>query len=419
MIDWTSVGVKPHPEAEEAVIGAILIEADKIMPECVAILDENDFLISEYRTLYRTMNAYFADGKPIDLVTMCAQHGDDYKLIMANAIQAVPVVSMWKQYAQIMIDTAKRYWAYQRVATLVESLSSGESVQDCQMLASEICESLSEAHHDSTMSAKEGFLKFYSSLQRPEEYIRTGFEKLDKYTYFCPGDFVVIGARPSKGKTALTLQMALHMSKSHRVVYFSLETRHNNLFGRMAANLSGIELSKIKMRTGFDFTQLAQTSKAFDSLNLHTVEAAGWSVTQIKAKAVQLGAEVIFIDYIGLIDAPGKSRYEKMTNISIDLHTLAQQSSITVFALSQLSRDGRGEPTLEHLRESGQIENDADAVLLLHAPDGVEEQSRKISIAKNKEGRIGWVELHFDGSIQKFHAINTFRDIERTDDMPW
>lgn len=409
MIDWTSAGVKPNIEAERSVIGAILIDAGEVMPECVSMLSVDDFLISEYRALYRTMSSFFMDAKSIDFVTMCAAHGDDYKAIMGVAVQATPSVSAWKMYAQIVADTAKRKRAYESVETLIESLSANESVQDCQNLAVKACEQLSETKSDSAVSAKEGFYQFYTSLQKPADYIRTGFANLDRHAHICRGDFAVIGARPSVGKTALTLQMLMHMSKSHKVVYFSLETRNNNLFGRMAANVGAIDLRAIKTRDGLDWQRLSQTWKCFDDLNFHTVEAAGWTVPQIKAKAVQLGAEVIFIDYIGLIKSNGKDRYEKITNISVDLHTIAQQSNITVFALSQLSRAGQGEPTIETLRESGQIEQDADIILLLHAPDGIEESTRKIIIAKNKEGSVGALSFNFNGAVQRFTEIEEYR----------
>lgn len=114
---------------------------------------------------------------------------------------------------------------------------------------------------------------------------------------------------------------------------------------------------------------------------------------------------------MGLIRSEGSGRYEKMTNISIDLHTMAQQSGITVFALSQLNREGRGEPSMENLRESGQIEQDADIILLLHEPEqrpGEEDPTqRKIIIAKNKDGETGSVSLRFEGEFQRFTEIET------------
>lgn len=404
LIDLSS-GVRPNVEAERSVIGAILVKPDEIMPEAEEVLSEDDFLTPEYRTLFRTCSGYFVDGKPIDVVTLLYQHGDAYKQVIFDCIDTMPSTANWKAYAQIVIDTAKRYRAYEAATELSDLLVSHVDVQECQQVAVRVCEQLSAVTTGNTVSAKEGFYQFYVSLQHPVEYVDTGFPKIDRHTYIERGDFVVIGARPSVGKTALTLDMALHMAKAQKVAYFSLETKNSKLFARMAANLSSEYFGRIKSRSGVDYKKILDAKKAFEELDLHTVEAAGWTVAQIKAKAVQLGAEIIFVDYIGLIHADGGSRYEKMTNISYDLHTLAQQSKITVFGLSQLNRAGAGEPTMESLRESGQIEQDADIVLLLHAPEDDDPTQRKVIIAKNKEGQTGSVDLYFQGEYQRFSEV--------------
>lgn len=396
-----------NTEAERSVIGAILIDADKIMPEAEQMLDEDDFSVPEYRTLYRTCSGYFVDGKPIDVVTLIAQHGDGYKIIIAECVQSMPSVANWRAYAQIVIDTAKRRRAHEVVSELSNWLTSNADVQECQQLAVKACEALSTTIAGNTVSAKEGFIQFYSSLQKPIEYIHTGFSKIDRQVFIERGDFIVVGARPSVGKTALTLDMMTRMAKRKRVAYFSLETKNNKLFARMISNLSGEYFGRIKSRHDLDYQKILSAKEAFDKLDFYTVEAAGWTVAQIKAKAVQLGAEIIFIDYMGLVRSDGSGRYEKMTNISIDLHTMAQQSGITVFALSQLNREGRGEPTMENLRESGQIEQDADIILLLHEPDENDPTQRRVIIAKNKDGETGSVSLLFQGEIQRFSEVET------------
>lgn len=404
MIDLYT-GVKPNIEAERSIIGAILVDPDRVMPEAEEALSPDDFLIGEYRTLFRTCSGYFVDGKDIDVVTLLAQHGDEYRDVLLEAIQSVPSIANWKSYAQIVASTAKKHRAHENVAELVESLVSRCSVEECRALAVKACEQLSTTTTGNTVSAKEGFTQFYASLQRPIDYICTGFPKIDRYAYIERGDFVVVGARPSVGKTALTLDMMLRMAKHHRVAYFSLETKNSKLFARMAANLSGESFTRIKSRDGLDYSRLLGAKEHFDRLDFHTIEAAGYSVAEIKAKTVQLGAEIIFIDYMGLIRSEGASRYEKMTSASIELHTLAQQSGICVIALSQLNREGRGEPTMEHLRESGQIEQDADIVLLLHQPDEDDPRTRKVIIAKNKDGETGAVTLAFQGEYQRFTEI--------------
>ena len=218
---------------------------------------------------------------------------------------------------------------------------------------------------DECVSAKDGILNFYKQYQegKRKQYITTGIAKIDKYTYMNKGDFVIIGARPSAGKTAITLQMALHMAKTHRVSYFSLETSAEKLYDRAISNFAHVSFRNIKNglvgeESALEWQKIATASSAFSNLDLFIVPASGYTVSKIESKAVELGAEVIFVDYLSLVKARGKDRFEQVTNISMGLHNLAQQRKIMVVALSQLSRNGVNEPSMSDLRESGAIEQD-------------------------------------------------------------
>jgi len=125
-------------------------------------------------------------------------------------------------------------------------------------------------------------------------------------------------------------------------------------------------MQDIKNRNPKIYDKIVKAYGLFEDLDFYLVEAAGWTVAQIKAKAIQLGAEIIFVDYLGLIRSEGKSLYERVSNTSLALHTLALSSNITVIAVCQLNRAGQGEPDMTNLRESGQIEQDADVIILLH-----------------------------------------------------
>ena len=144
-------------------------------------------------------------------------------------------------------------------------------------------------------------------------------------------------------------------------------------------------------RQEMDHEEWVKVSRASDEivkLPLNIVEAGGINATGIQSEALRLNADVIIIDYIGLMKSEGNSRYEKMTNISIDLHTLAQQKKITVIGLSQLNRGGaENKPSMEDLRESGQIEQDADVILLMHKIVNETEVQVDINIAKKQRRR--------------------------------
>ena len=138
------------------------------------------------------------------------------------------------------------------------------------------------------------------------------------------------------------------------------------------------------------------------------VEAAGWTVDRIRSEAIRLNADVVFIDYIGLIKGNGRSRYEETTSISIDLHTMAQSTGITIVCLSQ---QGRGsDDSMHSLKDSGQLESDADMVLILTKKEDNREKAKwetDLTIAKNKKGRVGAISMLFDGTCQKFTQIYT------------
>ena len=153
-----------------------------------------------------------------------------------------------------------------------------------------------------------------------------------------------------------------------------------------------------------DKGKLLNERERFSALRLHVIDAAGWTVQQVKVKAVQLQADVVMIDYIGLLKGPGKSLYERVTGVSQDLHIMAQQGKIAVVALSQLNRGGKDEPDMTSLRESGQIEQDADAILLLNTVGDEKGRAgeRDLIIAKNKTGRTGKMRLVFNGNFQRF-----------------
>ena len=239
-------------------------------------------------------------------------------------------------------------------------------------------------------------------LGEKPRYIHTGLSKLDENLHLVPGNYFVIGGRPSAGKTALSLQLAAGMAKQgKRVCYFSLETDPATLQARLIANQLYAPLSAVKNKT----LSINELDRLADMKRwpLYIRSAAGKGVAWIKAQALRMKADIIFVDYLQLIHERGSSdRYNAITEISIALHELAQTTGILVVALAQLNRNAaRAEPSNADLRESGQIEQDADAILLLSA-DGDTYFSR---LTKNKEGRVGNAGLEFDKMTQRFTCV--------------
>lgn len=407
--------IKPNRDAEQAVIGAMVAEPGEVLPVAMGMLSEDDFLIPEYRNIFAACAGLYNANRPIDTLTVLSALEPAYKPIVAEAVAAAPTISHYRDYILLVAETARRARAYAAAVDLSGALDVGDPLEECEEAAANLCKSLSDLKTERVMSARDCMTQFYMTRSKPREYIRTGIAKLDKYTYIDRGDYIIVGARPSAGKTALTLQLMLHMARKHNVVYFSLETSGAKLTDRLVANVTRTPLSQIKRGEVEDPGRMAEAYDLISSLRFHIVDAAGWTVQQIKSKAVQLRAEVIIIDYLSLIRGEGKSLYERVTNLSMELHTLAQANKIVVIALSQLNRAGKDEPDMTSLRESGQIEQDADVILLLHEMGrnvldrdaGGGGSDRKLIIAKNKEGMTGAIALNFQGEYQRFCECET------------
>ena len=242
---------------------------------------------------------------------------------------------------------------------------------------------------------------YIRSLGEKPEYIPTGLSKLDRNLHILPGNFILIGGRPSAGKTALSIQLATEMAiRGYRVCYFSLETSTKILSYRMITNriCKPLEDVKNKRVPVAELDCLARLRKA----PLFFMPASGKSVSWIKAQAMREKAQIVFIDYVQLLSCTeAKDRYTQITKISIALHEMAQSTGMVVIGLSQLKRnETHADPTLSDLRESGQLEQDADAAILLGGAE------HPFILAKNKEGEAGiWFNIVFDKGKQRFLEV--------------
>lgn len=406
---------KVNFRAEQAVIGDILLDPSVVMPEAMISLTPEDFSAPEYQSVFTACQALYREGRPIDSVTILSAVGPEYQQTLLTAAGATPTISHYQDYIRIVRETAQIRRAAGKATEFLMSVENGEELDSCRTAAEDVLRCFEAVRRErQELSAADGLLQFFETKERPRKYIPTGFSKLDGNAYIDRGDYVVIGGRPSAGKTALTLQIMMHMARDYRVAYFSLETNPAKLFDRLVAcdvgvNLTDIKLGKIK---DDDWVKIVERSDVFRALYFTVIQAAGWTVDQIRAKALQLQAEVIFVDYIGLIQSSGRDLYERATRTSVDLHTMAQSTGIAVIALAQLNRSGgAGEPDVTALRDSGQIEQDADVVLMLSNPDAPKDKGkRSLAVRKNKEGRTGRIRMSFDGARQRFYEIEEERE---------
>jgi replicative DNA helicase len=262
--------------------------------------------------------------------------------------------------------------------------------------------------------------------------VPTGFADLDELTSgFQPADLVVIAARPSMGKTALTLNIAQHASIEAQVpvAFFSLEMSKESLVQRMLTSEARVDAQRLRkgMLRDDDFPRLARAAGILSSAPVYIDDTPGITMLEMRSKARRLKADadlgLVIVDYLQLMQGPSDSenRQQEVSMISRSLKSLAKELNVPVVALSQLSRapeqragEDKGRPQLSDLRESGAIEQDSDVILFIYRPevyfgpvdkDGNSLEGRaEIIVGKQRNGPIGSVNLFFHKQYTRFES---------------
>ena len=426
---------KPQPglEAETAVIGALLI-APEIVKDVLFTIREQDFGIEINRKIFRAARDLYLRAKPVTPVTIRDKVGQDSSDYLAQLYQITTTSANWREYAAIMAEDACK----RRMRSIGMQLAAIDTAQEGRELSAKLQQEQSGGRQIMAYTM-EDMIKDFAARQTdktPQEYIRYGLAEVDEGTYTQQGDVVVIGGYPSAGKTALALQMAMWMARKWRVGFFSLETDHRKVTDRAIAMLNDISFTAIKRRelTDKDWERFAAKSAENAGLKFTLIEAAGWSVSDITSAAEAYDFDVIFIDYVQLIrpSTTNPMRSEQVAEISRELHAFAQSRKKLVVELAQLIREERivtpkkgkpqqNEPRMSDLKESGQLEQDADMIFMIYRPveggDYDPAKSRFLSIVKNKEGLRLRTLLWFDGDKQTFTPMTMESAREREEDQ--
>jgi replicative DNA helicase len=319
-------------------------------------------------------------------------------------------------YADAVLEKNRRYSI--RDLSLLLAQEAGNPEADLDALLDKASQTLNKVldkgFTTQSSTLKEAAASVIDDLDNPPSYIPTPWPALNEALGgLRQGAFYVIAARPGMGKSLLGLQLASAIANPTRqVAFFSFEMNETELATRALASKTGINLSKIDRRelSEQDKQKLALAYKDLTD-NLHLIATPSRQVSQLRptlrairaTKEGSLGA--VFIDYLGLLDAPGQTLYEKVTKISGQLKSLAMELDIPLVALAQLNRkaeERQGSPSLADLRDSGSIEQDADAVLML---SNDESGHLSLTIQKNRQGPLG----SFTGLIDRpTMTIKTF-----------
>lgn len=390
---------------QKVLLGALLAQPD-LAPYSLPDLDVEHFA-PDVQPVFAAVSGFWNSTGTLDAVQICERYPDLKTAVMgcfdewsAECVRATrPNVEKWTQ----LVREQAALTQFQNLA--LQAGSNLTTFADLPDLYSQMGEALTLDREEQDFKPIGELVDNYvRKLDEKPRYIPTGLSVLDKHLHLSPGNLFIIGGRPSAGKTALSLQMACEQARrGFRVCYFSLETDPDTLTARIIANRLAVSLADVKSKTvpQSELDNLAELHK----LPLFIRSASGKGTGWIKAQARRMKAQVIFIDYLQLLTvSKAKDRYQQITSISIALHELAQTTGILVVALAQLNRNAaHASPSTADLKESGQLEQDADAILLLSA----DKEEYQAILAKNKEGKIGEIPLTFDKTRQRFLAVTS------------
>ena len=401
--------------AEQSIVGAILIEP-KCLGDVLTQVKPEDFSSAPLRELLEAARELYLAQKPVDVVTVSdAAGGGDLRRIALECMEVTPTAANVASYCGIVKEQA----ALGRIRRAGRELMELTNADEARDVLARVQGELSDRPGIRTVSLAAMMADFLRRMAEPKpDYVRWGLGLLDAMLHTGAGSYTIVAARPSTGKTALALQLGLNIAQAKRVGFYSLETVPEIAADRIAAANLDITLPQIKerSRSGLgDLTALASQMARAEALegDFELISAASMTVADIRAMALAKRHEVVIIDYVQLVKPTIRGeRTAQMQQVSMDLRAMAQMTGVVIIALAQLRRPDTQQKqksaTMNDLKESGQFEQDADAVLLMYhdEPDN-RASDRWIKIEKNKEGYVGFrARYAFDGRKQRFTAVN-------------
>lgn len=389
--------------AQQSVLGSCLIDS-RAIGAVLFELSEDDFQ-DVNRTIFTIIREKYTTGKPVDPVSVLDELGgsQEYRKYIVDLMDITPTAANVKTYAAICREKSK----VSRFRELGEQLAAVESAKD----AAEILRGINHIGVGRGMESwtiAQALKNFFDRYHKKVLYLPWFLEQLNGQLSMEFGDFCLLGGRPSSGKSAFALEAAVYWAVKcgYRVGFYSCETSREKLTNRILAACARLPLDAIK-RSRLDERQLetlCDISARINDAHIDIISAAGKTAAEIQAYALERRHQIVVVDYLQIVADKGKDEYSQVSNISKALHTMCQSLKIFCLALCQLNRTKGARPSLEDLRSSGQLEQDADSVLFLHRQEG-KDTERELIIAKNKEGECRSTRLQFDGPIQHFSYL--------------
>lgn len=428
------------PEAEQSVLGAILLEPSCLDRVMELLPSPVYFYLEKHRTIYSIMIEQMTGGEKIDFVTVLNRlreqrsfdetNDKTYLIQLANL---VPSIANVETYAEIVRDKYNIRALITTARDIIESATDGAS-DPSELLDSaeeKIMGIRGDARNTGLEHIRSILVKTYDTLEQLSQpgsenlRVPTGISDLDDVIFgLNKTDLILLAARPGMGKTSFALNIvrhaALHAGK--RIAFFSLEMSKEQLVMRLLSSEALIPSERL--RSGklqdTDWQKIAEASDVLSKAELYFDETPGITVPEIKSRLRRLGGvDLVAIDYLQLMSSSGTRRSDnrvlEISDITRGLKNMAKEFNVPVLTLSQLSRSTEKReshrPMLSDLRDSGSIEQDADIVMFLYRDEYYKDNDRdeekdvnesECIVAKNRHGRTETVKLHWQGEFTRF-----------------
>jgi replicative DNA helicase len=433
MNDVKNFRLPPHSkEAEESVIGAILLDKNAIIA-VAEILTPDDFYDERHQEIFAACIELYDQRVPVDVLTV-SDHLKKKKLLkivggssyLASLANNVPTAAHVEHYGRIVKNQATKRNLLSTATRMVE-MSSDEGMAADELLdriESEVFSLSQKQLSKSFTPVKDALAQSFDrldELHKQAEGLRgvpTGFKDLDDaLAGMQKSNLIILAARPGVGKTALALNIIQELAVKYKrpAAIFSLEMSKEELVDRLLVAQADIDAWKLK--TGKlsedDFTALSNAMGVLAEAPIYIDDTPALSILEMRTKArrlqVDVGIDLLVVDYLQLARSRNlENRVQEVSEISQGLKNLARELKIPVLALSQLSRavEQRGEkkPQLADLRESGSIEQDADVVMFLWKESDDNQENIQLDIAKHRNGPLKSIKLFFKGDRIKFYS---------------
>ncbi len=449
-IDLTLEKLPPQNiEAEQSVLGSILLDNNAITT-ALELLVSDDFYKDSHRRIFFAMSELFNKNEPIDIITLSEYlkikgdietvGGSQY---LSSLVSMIPTSANIRFHSRIVREKAMLRNLLRSVTDIAGNVYGSElDVEELIDYAEKTIFDISDKRIKASFTTlkeviKDSFLMIEQLYDRKEAItgVPSGFKDLDELTTgFQKSDLIVIGGRPSMGKTALSLNIAQHIgvNLNEPVAIFSLEMSKEQLAFRMLCSEARVDSNSI--RKGFikkdDWHSLTSAASKLAGAPIYIDDSPGMTVLEMRAKARRLKAEhglsLVIVDYLQLMRGRGNAerREQEISEISRSLKALAKELRVPVIALSQLNRGVENrtdkKPNLSDLRESGAIEQDADVIIFLYRDEiynkkGSDNKGKaEIIIAKQRNGPTGEISLTFLSHCTRFEEYTNreYQDIE-------